>query len=387
MKHINSTPTEKTPYGGEHARVRPFADDQKIPAIATALLVVAIIAAILVFGQSRPMTATSVAPSDRQKTTVAADENAAAENEDLDADGSEDSENYQVENTIILRGDRAMEIFTASKKWLTRYGEDINAFAKTVPDRHVYVLLAPTSVEFYGPDEYKGGSNSFERAAEYAYTPMTAPNITTVNCRDLLAKHSTEYIYLRTDHHWTARGAYYAYVTFCKEAGLTPHDLSEYQRGEIEGFVGSLYGQTQEAILKQNPDTVVYYQPLTASEGYAFETPALTNGRSVKVVNTGVSSQYAYLCFIEGDNPILRFTTENKNGRSILMVKESYGNAMAPFLTDHYETVYVVDPRKTELNLTAFVQNQKIDDILFLNYAFAPSNPTYRTAFEKMLGV
>ena len=91
--------------------------------------------------------------------------------------------------------------------------------------------------------------------------------------------------------------------------------------------------------------------------------------------------------FIEGDNPILKYDTANKNGKSILMVKESYGNAFAPFLTDNYETVYVVDPRKVDLNLTSFVQQQGIDDVLFLNYAFAPSNPTYRRAFEKMLGV
>lgn len=130
-----------------------------------------------------------------------------------------------------------------------------------------------------------------------------------------------------------------------------------------------------------------YYFPLTESTGHAYNTAELTGGRNAKVVNPTVSSKYAYLCFIEGDNPILKYDTANKNGKSILMVKESYGNAFAPFLTDNYETVYVVDPRKVYLNLTSFVQQQGIDDVLFLNYAFAPSNPTYRRAFEKMLGV
>ncbi|MBO7681647.1 MAG: hypothetical protein J6T17_02705, partial [Clostridia bacterium] len=116
-------------------------------------------------------------------------------------------------------------------------------------------------------------------------------------------------------------------------------------------------------------------------------TTALTNPRSVKVVQPKVPAEYAYLCFIEGDNPILRFTTENHNGKSILMVKESYGNAFAPFLTDNYETVWVVDPRKVDMDLASFVKEQGIDDVLFLNYAFAPSNPTYRDALEKMLGV
>ena len=382
MKQFKTTPTRKA-YGGEHTEVRPFASDQKIPAIATTLLVVAIIAVILIFGQSRSIP--TAQPSAEEKTV--ASEQAQKTDEETTVALPANEQDYEVDNTVIVQGDRAMEIFTASKKWLTRYGEDVNAFAKTVPNTRVFALLAPTSVEFYGPDDYKDGTNSFETAVEYAYAPMTAPNIITVNCRNALARHVDEYIYLRTDHHWTARGAYYAYVTFCKKAGLTAPKLSEYESGEIEGFVGSLYGQTQEEVLRRNPDTVVYYHPLTASTGEAFETAAMTNGRPVKVVNTGVSSKYAYLCYIEGDNPLLRFTTENKNGKSILMVKESYGNAFAPFLTDNYETVYVVDPRKVELNLTAFVQNHNIDDVIFLNYAFAPSNPTYRNAFEKMLGV
>ena len=380
MKQFNTTPTQKS-YGDEHMKVRPFAADQKIPAIATTLLVVAIIAVLLIFGQSRTAPVTAPAESGQK---IAAEKKAGEESTVALPSNTQD---YNVDNTVIIQGDRAMEIFTASNKWLTRYGEDVNAFAKTVPNSRVFALLAPTAVEFYGPDDYRNGTNSFETAVDYAYTPMTASNITTVNCRDRLAKHTDEYIYLRTDHHWTATGAYYAYVTFCKQAGLTAPKLSEYKTGEIEGFVGSLYAQTQEDVLKRNPDTVKYYHPLHASTGEAFESAAMTNGRPVKVVNTGVSSKYAYLCFIEGDNPLLRFKTEVHNNKSILVVKESYGNAFAPFLTDNYEVVYVVDPRKVELNLTAFVQNNKIDDVLFLNYAFAPSNPTYRNAFEKMLGV
>ncbi len=322
---------------------------------------------ILLFGQSRSAQTATVGD-------VPAANQTAVEGADIQKGGTvevpSNKNDYSVDSTVIIQGNRAMEIFSVSQKWLTRYGENINTFASTVPNSHVYVLLAPTSVEFYGPDDYKTKNHLFETAIDYAYTP---------DCRDTMARHTDEYIYLRTDHHWTATGAYYAYVTFCRAAGLEYPKLSEYKSGEIEGFVGSLYSKTQEAVLKNDPDTVKYYFPLTKSTGHAYDTAALTGGRTAKVINTNVSSKYAYLCFIEGDNPILKYDTENHNGKSILMVKESYGNAFAPFLTDNYETVYVVDPRKVDLNL--------IDDVLFLNYAFAPSNPTYRNAFEKMLGV
>lgn len=384
MKNVNGTPTSPH-YGGEHAKVRPFAQDQIIPAIATALAAVAILVVLFLFGKSHVATPAVVSDdSTAQKKTASTEVKTDEEGNVVLPSNTKD---YDVDSTVIIQGDRAMEIFTASKKWLTRYGQDINTFAGAVPNAHIYVLLAPTSVEFYGPDDYRTPSQSFARAAEYAYTPLTASNVTTINCRDNIAKHVDEYIYLRTDHHWTGRGAYYAYQVFCKKAGLTAPKLSEYKTGKVDGFVGSLYTITQEEVLKKNPDYVQYYFPLTASKGEAFETAALTNPRSVKVVQPKVPAEYAYLCYIEGDNPIIRFTTENKNGKSILMVKESYGNAFAPFLTDNYETVYVVDPRKVDLKLIDFVNQHGIDDVLFLNYAFAPSNPTYRTAFEKMLGV
>lgn len=381
MKQILSTP-KQAHYGGDHAVVRPFAEDQKLPAVLAVLLAALLLAAILIFGASRSATPAKVGSAPKVKDT--------AVEPVTDKNGEvvlpHNTKDYNVDSTIIVQGTRAMEIFTAFHGALNRYGTDINNFALRVPDKNVYVLLAPTSIEFYGPDDYKTKSQSFETAAGYAYEPMTASNVHTVNCRNRMAKHVDEYIYLRTDHHWSGRGAYYAYQEFCKVAGLTAPKLSSYESGSVEGFVGSLYAQTQEEVLKQNPDTVTYYFPHTKSVGEAFETTALTNPRSVKVVQPKVPAEYAYLCFIEGDNPILRFTTENKNGKSILMVKESYGNAFAPFLTDNYETVWVVDPRKVDMDLASFVREQNIDDVLFLNYAFAPSNPTYRQAFEKMLG-
>lgn len=383
MKQVKGTPA-KPHYGGDFATIKPFAKDQTIPAICAAVGVLLVLVLILLFGQSRSAQTATVGDAPAAKQTQAK-EAVTQKGGAVEVPSNKDS--YNVDSTVIIQGNRAMEIFSVSQKWLTRYGEDINAFAATVPNTKVYVLLAPTSVEFYGPDDYKTKNHLFETAVDYAYTPMKASNITAIDCRDTLARHVDEYIFLRTDHHWTATGAYYAYVTFCRAAGLDAPKLSEYKSGEIEGFVGSLYSKTQEAVLKNNPDTVKYYFPLTESTGHAYNTAELTGGRNAKVVNPTVSSKYAYLCFIEGDNPILKFDTANKNGKSILMVKESYGNAFAPFLTDNYETVYVVDPRKVDLNLTSFVQQQGIDDVLFLNYAFAPSNPTYRRAFEKMLGV
>lgn len=216
MKQVKGTPV-KPHYGGDFATIKPFAKDQTIPAICAAVGVLLVLVLILLFGQSRSAQTATVGD-------VPAANQTAVEGADIQKGGTvevpSNKNDYSVDSTVIIQGNRAMEIFSVSQKWLTRYGENINTFAGTVPNSHVYVLLAPTSVEFYGPDDYKTKNHLFETAIDYAYTPMKASNITAIDCRDTMARHTDEYIYLRTDHHWTATGAYYAYVTFCRAAGL-----------------------------------------------------------------------------------------------------------------------------------------------------------------------
>ncbi|HPZ00254.1 MAG TPA: DHHW family protein, partial [Clostridiales bacterium] len=288
--------------------------------------------------------------------------------------------------SILIQGTRAMEVFSVAPTSLTKYGQEINQWAEANPKIKVYALLAPTSLEFYGPDDYRTENHSALRAMKIVYEQMTAKNITTVETRNPIAKHVDEYIYFRTDHHWTARGAYYAYTAFCKAAGLKATNLKDHQSGTIQDFVGSYYRYTNSATLKENPDYVEYFMPLSQVTGTVWsDADTSKEGRSVEAINTNITQSNKYLCFIAGDNPVERFVTSNKNGKKIVIIKESYGNAFAPWLMDNYEEVWVLDPRKVDTNLTDFITKNGINEVLFLNYAFAPSNPTYMTAFTKML--
>lgn len=293
---------------------------------------------------------------------------------------------YTVQSSIIIQGTRAMEIYGVASGSLTGYANVINNFALKVPTVNVYNLLAPTAVEFYGPEKYRTGGHSQAKGIGIAYAAFTAPNVKTVDALSEIQKHTDEYIYFRTDHHWTARGAYYAYVAFSHVAGVTPTKLEDHPTGQIDGFVGSMYTYTSASVLKDNPDYVEYFEPLTATEGYIYQDATMQNGRPLKVVNPNVTGKNKYLAFVEGDNPVEKIITANKNGRKIAIIKESYGNAFAPFLVDNFEEVYVLDPRKGDVNLTSFVTANGITDVIFINYPFAPSNPTYRAALDKMLG-
>ncbi len=378
------------------AEIKGFAKNQTPVAIASVLVVISVMMVILLFGKNA---SPAVKPQDESTTPKVEQTSEKESTSDVSKEESTtppptetttlppstQAPEYSVRSSIILQGDRAMEIYGVAENSLKSYAGVINEFAKRVPKANVYVLLAPTSIEFYGPESYRTGSRSQAKGIGMAYGALSGDNVKSVDAYSEIQQHTSEYIYFRTDHHWTARGAYHAYVGFCKTAGLTPIPLESHTTGRIDGFVGTMYTYTSAQVLADNPDYVEYFYPVTEATGMIYTDASMANGRSMRIITENVSNRNKYLTFLEGDNPIEKITTANKNGKKIVVVKESYGNAFAPFLIDHYEEVYVIDPRKVDLNLKSFVFDQGITDVLFINYPFVPSNPTYRNAFDEML--
>lgn len=198
-------------------------------------------------------------------------------------------------------------------------------------------------------------------------------NVVTVDAYDTLWAHRNEYLYFRTDHHWTQLGAYYTYTEFCKAKGITAKSLSQYNQYTFEGFVGSLYRYSNYyEPFNRYPDTVYAYGPtsnatmtITNSSGSSYTYPIISD-----VTNSGKGNKYG--CFIGGDNPISVITNSDiTDGSSCVLVKESFGNAFAPFLVDHYQTVYVIDARYWNGNLVNFAKENNVNDIIILNYLSA----------------
>ena len=372
-------------------------DKKQVPvAIASVAIVIISMICILIFGKSAGVNAPkhtdkeSVVPSSKEVTSQN-NQTKESSNQPISTTSPPPSTttapnmDYTVQSAIILQGNRAMEIYSIAPKSLANYGQVISTFASRVPKVNVYVLLAPTSVEFYGPESYRTGNHSQKKGIELAYSNLKGDNVKSVNVLPELSNHTGEYIYFRTDHHWTARGAYYAYRAFADVAGFTPTELSAHKTGKLEGFVGSMYTYTSAEILQQNPDYVEYFYPVSSASGQIFQDASMSNGRPLKIITENIPGKNKYLVFLSGDNPVEKIVSDNKNGRKIVVIKESYGNCFAPFLVDNFEEVYVLDPRKGDVNLTSFVKANGITDVLFINYTFVPSNATYKNALEKML--
>ncbi len=306
-------------------------------------------------------------------------------NEENSYDNVKEDVGGTFKGSILVTGKMALEIFTGSDKMANDYASLVNKTASVMPKNvKFYSMIVPTASEFYAGKTYSSGIHSQKTYIEKAYSQMS-DDIITIDAYSKLEEKTDEYIYFRTDHHWTARGAYCGYTAFCEKSGNTAVKLEELETGKIDGFVGSLYKASNADVLKKNPDFVEYFKTRVDVQAKAYADSKMQNGQSVYVVSRKVNSSNKYLAFIGGDQPLEKIVTSNKNGKKILVIKESYANALVPFLCDNYEEVYVVDPRKTTFDLVKFAEEQNIDDVLMINYAFAMANTTFSKAMYEMI--
>ena len=300
----------------------------------------------------------------------------------------DDDDITQEKNYIIIdkKANRAMELYSKALDANTGYADAVSKLQLKAANAQIYCLVAPTSVEFYSSNKYRTTQSSQKESIADIYTKLTN-GVKSVDAYTYIAAHIDDYLYFRTDHHWTARGAYHAYTAFCKAAELTPVPLPE-QSGRIEDFVGSLYRMTQNAVLKSNPDYVEYFMPDVAHNVKVWDGDVTEQPREIPLISTNiVDSSMKYLAFLEGDHSLVQIDTEAVSNKNLLITKESFGNSMVPFLINHYKTIYIIDPRKySTANIPKFIEEKKVDDVLCVNYMFVPTNKTFMTAFTKTIG-
>ena len=252
----------------------------------------------------------------------------------------------------------------------------VNAGSKLAGKATVYDMVIPTSIDIMLPESYieKNSLNTSDQKKaidEYILPSITAqdPNIKTVSIFDTLKAHANEYLYFRTDHHWTQLGAYYGYVEFCKARGFEPVALDQFDRADYSGYLGSFYTATNSAALAANPDTVEAYIPradvnlsFTQTDGQTVESwPLIADGEQYDTTSK-------YIAYCAGDQPYEEIVNNDMaEGPSIVVVKESFGNCFLPFLVNHYKTVYVVDYRYYDGTVTDLVNSTGATDVLLLN--------------------
>lgn len=284
-----------------------------------------------------------------------------------------DDKAYQRANSLIIYRKRAIQMFRVPPDVVTRYARVLERWATEVdPSVRLYVMPVPIGSDFYLPREVKGEADHERLSIDRLFATMP-PRVVPVRVYEELVPRRAEAIYFRTDHHWTGRGAYYGYQAFAKAAQLAPLPWSALTVRSCRGFLGSLYSQTRSPVLRANPDSV--------------EVPMI--GNQVQVRNLMFDQRTwqrgalyhgcrGYQSFLGLDYPLMTFESDVANGRRILVIKDSYGNAFAPFLAAHYEKVWVVDYRYYGGSVLRLIEENAIDDVVFVHNIQALNSPFIR---------
>ena len=280
---------------------------------------------------------------------------------------------------IWIAGNSGYEYYTFSRSVSDRYVNLLNQVGNRLAGKaNVYDIIVPNSMGVMLSDEYKqekGITTSDQKQAIAYMSASMNDNVKSVSIFDTLRSHWKDYIYFRTDHHWTATGAYYAYEEFAKVKGFTPTPLENYESHEYDGFLGTFYADSKmSSALGKTPDTVVTYTPTSTNDIHITGRDGNEFDWKIVMDVSDYNSSGKYSAFIGGDNPFSVIENpKRKDGSSCVVIKESYGNAFVPFLVDHYQTVYVVDYRYYEENVLDFVTDNKIQDVIFINNIMATS--------------
>ncbi len=282
-----------------------------------------------------------------------------------------DVDDVRIVEGVLISGTRAMEQFGGGESGGQKTAAMLNDFKQTMGDVKVYVLPAPLASAFYAPVGYE---KSITRHQNCFYGVRDAlQDVGFVDTLSALSNHVDEDIYFRTDHHWQALAAYYACEEFARVAGVPFDDISGFRVYSEEGILGSFYtSYTHDAVLKNNPDTMTWYEPTREHtvEYYSRDghdgTPI--TGRSLFSTNNG------YTKFIYGDSYTTHIKTNVGNGRKLLLFKDSYGNALAPFLVGSFDEIIIADYRYFKTDVSDFITEQGITDVCFELAAFKVNN-------------
>ena len=286
----------------------------------------------------------------------------------------------QISDGIYADGTAAYTLYYFDKKATRNYAHLINDAAKLLKDKaNVYSILLPTNGGVMLDDDLlkQLGVPNQDQAIDYFYSLMSS-DVTTVPTFDTLYDHRDEYLYFRTDFHWTQLASYYVYESFCNERGIEPAPFFEWEELIFDDYIGE-YGDMinvagiepdyVSARIPQGTNEVEYWTN-DQDDSTRQEAPVITDLNKLKVVGD------KYSCFIGGNRPLTHINNPNvEDGSSCLVVKDSFGNPLVSCMVDNYQDIYCIDFRYTTSKLLDLVEEYGIQDVIFENVLmFAGTN-------------
>lgn len=184
-----------------------------------------------------------------------------------------------------------------------------------------------------------------------------------VDVFDTLSAHSGEDIYYRTDHHWTSLGAYYGYAAVMEAMGMTPVSLSDYEKTTVsDDFYGTIFSSSGVRWVK--PDAIDTYVPEEGISVTNYFDGKPTEGELYVKKHLEQKDKYPY--FLGGNQPLCVVKGRNPDAPKLLLIRDSYADAMTPFLAESFSEVHLFDLRYNLTNVRDYMTQNEIDQVVVL---------------------
>ena len=273
----------------------------------------------------------------------------------------------------LCEGGRLLEPFEDITAFALQSRVDIlNNFIDQT-DVPVTLGLIPGAAELYAgllPDGAPADSQLDFTNAVYAGAEAQCVDVAAA-----LESHKNEYIFYRTDHHWTTLGAYYAYEAMGESLGFEPRELDNFQPVTVsEDFYGTAYSSSGYTWV--GPDSIQHFVESPAELAvFNYSNGDAEAGSLYHPQQLMVKDQYTY--FLGGNTPLIRLMNETAPPSSLLIIRDSYSDCLAPFLTAHFSDIHMMDLRYYRGSVTDYVRKNAIDQVLILysveNFSSDPS--------------
>lgn len=251
-------------------------------------------------------------------------------------------------------------------KYTNESEENINNLVKTINDFEqntnipVYFLLIPNSIYIH-QDKLPKFAETFNQEERIHKIYSMTNHIKTIDTVDILKENKEQYLYFKTDHHITSNGAYLIYLEFCKVAGLNP--ITEYTKEQVtDSFLGSFDSKAQ--MVNQEKDEIVVYKNSNNTEGITAYYDKETTNSIFNEEFLDKKDKYSY--FLNGNNAKVVIKTKQKNGKRLLVIKDSYAHIMSQFFCQNYEEIHFIDPRYYKDSIEEYAMRNNITETLFL---------------------
>ena len=228
-------------------------------------------------------------------------------------------------------------------------------------DADVYFALIPDKSDLYASLLPKNAPNDSEKEViDYCYGQSNATN---VDMYSALSAHTDEYIFYRTDHHWTSLGAYYGLSALAESMGLPCPALDSYTDRHVvsEEFYGTTWSSSGFSWV--DPDTMEIF--VNAPEGLKVTSYPQGSPVEGKLYDFSfLEKKDKYSMFMGGNCPMHVIETGNEDKPSLLILRDSYTDSLIPFLLDDFSEIHVLDLRYYRASLKAYIEQNDFDNVL-----------------------